>query len=147
DSYDRSVEDILAVQEDIATKIAERFELKTTREPSAATHRSAPNQEAYALYLRGLHSWNKRTKDDLEKAAQLFNQAIDKDPTYAAAYAGLASSYALLPDYASRPQKEYFPQARAAAEKALDLDPTSADAHAVLGVVYSYEVQYAKSEK
>jgi adenylate cyclase len=103
DTYDRSVDDILAVQEDIASKIAEKFELKPAAEAASGAAHPAPNQEAFEFYLKGLHSWNKRTKDDLEKAAQLFNQAIDKDPTYAAAYAGLASTYVLLPDYGSRP--------------------------------------------
>jgi serine/threonine-protein kinase len=144
DTYDRSVDDILAVQEDIANRIAEKFELKPAAAPVPS---AAPNQEAYALYLKGLHDWNKRTKDDLERAAQLFNQAIDKDPTYAAAHAGLASTYALLPDYSSRPQNEYFPLARAAAEKALTLDPASADAHAVLGLVNSYQRHYRESEE
>jgi serine/threonine-protein kinase len=148
DTYDRSVDDILAVQEDIAAKIAEKFELKPSAAPSGGAPRQVVlNQEAYALYLKGLHAWNKRTKEDLEKAAQLFNQAIDKDPTYAAAHAGLASTYVLLPDYSSRPNSEYFPLARAAAEKALALDPTSADAYAVLGLVYSYGRQYRQAEE
>jgi serine/threonine protein kinase/tetratricopeptide (TPR) repeat protein len=148
ETYDRSVDDILAVQEDIAGKIADKFELKPAATAStSAPHAAAPNQEAYGLYLKGLHAWNKRTKEDLEQAAQQFKQAIDKDPTYAAAYAGLASTYALLPDYASRPQSEYFPLARAAAEKALALDPGSADAYAVLGVCDSYSRNYTKSEE
>ena len=147
DTYDRSFDDILAVQEDIARNIAERFELKPASQTSAVPARpAAPDQEAYALYLRGLHSWNKRTKEDLDQAVQFFSQAIDKDPTYAAAYAGLASAYVLLPDYTSRPPREYFPQARAAAEKALALDPASADAHAVLGLVNSYTRQYQQAE-
>ena len=148
ETYDRDVDDILAVQEDIASKIADKFELKpATAASNSAGRPAAPNQEAYGLYLKGLHRWNKRTKEDLEVAAQLFKQAIDKDPTYAAAYAGLASTYALLPDYASRPQSEYFPLARAAAEKALTLDPASADAYAVLGVCDSYSRNYSKAEE
>jgi len=148
ETYDRSVDDILAVQEDIANKIADKFELKpVTPVSTSAAHQAAPNQEAYGLYLKGLHHWNKRTKDELEEAAQLFKEAIDKDPTYAAAYAGLASTYALIPDYSSRPQSEYFPLARAAAEKALTLDPASADAYAVLGLCDSYLRNYAKAEQ
>jgi len=148
ETYDRSVDDILAVQEDIANKIADKFELKpVTPVSTSVAHQAAPNQEAYGLYLKGLHHWNKRTKDELEEAAQLFKEAIDKDPTYAAAYAGLASTYALIPDYSSRPQSEYFPLARAAAEKALTLDPASADAYAVLGLCDSYLRNYAKAEQ
>src|SRR5262249_16266896 len=107
-------------------KIAEKFELKADAS-SARSARPAPNMEAYALYLQGLRFWNKRTPDDIEHAAKLFKQAIDKDATYAAAHAGLASCYVLLPDYANRPTSEYFPLARAAAGKALELDPNSAD--------------------
>jgi serine/threonine-protein kinase len=148
DTYDRSVDDILAVQEDIASKIVDKFELKPAAESSSgAVHQTAPNQEAYALYLKGLHAWNKRTKEELERAAQLFNQSIDKDPTYAAAYAGLALTYVLLPEYSSRPPGEYFPLASAAAEKALALDSTSADAYTVLGLVASYTKQYQKAEE
>jgi len=148
DTYDRSVDDILTVQEDIASKIADRFELKPSGEPSSTASRQlAPNQEAYAFYLKGLHAWNKRTKEDLAQAAQLFKQAIDKDPTYAAAYAGLASTYVLLPEYSSRPQSEYSPLASAAAEKALALDSSSADAYTVLGLVASYSRQYQKAEE
>jgi TolB-like protein/Flp pilus assembly protein TadD len=147
ETYDRDVDDILAVQEDIASKIAQKFELKPTAPAASIARPAPPNQQAYALYLKGLHDWNKRTKEDLEQAARLFKQAIDQDPSYAAAYAGLASTYALMPDYASRPQSEYFPLARAAAEKALSLDPGSADAYAVLGLCESYSRDYAKSEE
>ncbi len=147
ESYDSSMSDIIAVQEDIAGKIAERFELKARNEaPPGTARRNAPNQEAYGLYLKGLHFWNKRTKEDLETAAQLFNQAADKDPTYAPAFAGLALTHVLLPDYASRPQMEYFPLARAEAQKTLALDPASADAHAALALVDAYTRQYKAAE-
>ena len=147
ETYDSSMEDIIAVQEEIARKIAERFELKATGGPAARTaSRLAPKPEVYALYLQGLHLWNKRTKEDIAKAAQLFKQAIDQDASYAAAHAGLAACYVLLPSYALRPQRDYFPLARAAAGKALELDPASADAHAVLGLVNSYSFDFTGAE-
>jgi TolB-like protein/Flp pilus assembly protein TadD len=147
ETYDRSMEDIIAVQEEIAHKIAERFELNTGGDSAASVKsRPIPKPEVYALYLQGLHLWNKRTKDDLEKAAQLFKEAIDQDASYAAAHAGLASCYVLLPSYALRPQKDYFPLARAAAGKALGLDASCADAHAVLGLVKSYSFDFAGAE-
>ncbi len=148
ETYDRSVDDILAVQDEIARKIAERLQLEISGAGGAAAARpKAPNVEAYALYLQGLHFWNKRTKEDLERAAQLFNQAIDKDAAYAAAHAGLALCYVVLPDYAQRPTSEYFPFARAAAGKALELDPNSADAHAALGLAKSYGYDYDGAEE
>ena len=146
ETYDRSVEDIIAVQEEIARKIAERFELKMDSGSATPALRRAPNPDAYALYLQGLHLWNKRTKEDIEKATQLFKRAIDLDATYAAAHAGLASCYALMPDYASRPQSEYFPMARAAAKQALELDPSSADTLTVLALVDSYSRNYSAAE-
>jgi len=90
------------------------------------------NPEAYALYLKGRTYWNKRTLSDLETAVSYFNQAIAKDPGYALAYAGLASAYAVLPDYGGSPSKD-IPKANSAARKALELDATSGRPHAVLG--------------
>jgi Flp pilus assembly protein TadD len=147
DAYDANIEDILSVQEDIATKIASKFQLKPSTPGSGSSRPSTPNAEAYALYLKGLHALNKRTRGELERAVQLFNQAIDKDPTYAGAYAGLATTYAVLPDYSGRPQSEYLPLASAAAQKALGLDPASADAYAVLGLVKFCSHKFPESEE
>jgi len=148
ETYESSMEDIIAVQQEIARQIAERFELKTSAgSASSAASRPAPKPEVYALYLQGLHFWNKRTKGDLETAAQLFRQAIDRDATYAGAHAGLAACYALMPDYSLRPSSEYFPLARAAAGKALALDPSSADAHAVLGLVKCFNYDFPGAEE
>src|SRR4029077_14421645 len=89
------------------------------------------NPDAYEAYLKGRYFWNKRTADGLKKAADYFNQAIEKDPNYARAYAGLADSYALLGDweYGILPPKEAYPRAKAAATKALELDSTLGEAH------------------
>lgn len=148
ETYDRNIDDILAVEQDIATQIANRFELppRSSRpEGQAAQH--APNSEAYELYLKGLHAWNKRTITDLDEAARLFREATDKDPAYAAAYAGLAMTYVVMPDYTGRPNPEYAPLARAAAERALALDPGSAEAHAVLGMVCVFNHQHQSAEQ
>jgi adenylate cyclase len=90
------------------------------------------NPEAYALYLKGRSYWNKRTLSDLETAVSYFNQAIAKDLGYALAYAGLADTYAVMPDY-SGSTSEDIPKANAAARKALELDATLGRPHAVLG--------------
>ncbi|MSU59149.1 MAG: tetratricopeptide repeat protein [Pedosphaera sp.] len=148
ETYDSSMEDIFAVQEEIARKIAERFALKPGGSAVAnSASRHQPKEEAHNLYMQGLHAWNLRTPANLERAVQLFNQAVEKDPAYADAYGGLALCYVLLPSYLLRPNSEYFPQARAAAAKALELDPSSADAHAVLGLVKSYSNDYAGAEE
>jgi tetratricopeptide (TPR) repeat protein len=89
------------------------------------------NPDAYEAYLKGRYFWNKRTADGLKKAADYFNQAIEKDPNYAQAYAGLADSYALLGDweYGVLAPKEAYPRAKAAATKAIELDSTLGEAH------------------
>jgi tetratricopeptide (TPR) repeat protein len=108
--------------------------MESGAEASAAmTQRRAVNPEAHVLYLQGRHVWNKRTRADVERAVQLFGKAIDLEPTYADAHAGLAAAYGLLPGYAYRPASEYLPLACGAARRALELDPGSAEAHAVLG--------------
>ena len=146
ETYDRSADDIFAVQDEIARKIAERLQVGTTSGSPTGVRLRPINMEAHEIYLQARHFWNQRGIENLEKAAQLFKQAIDKDPTYAAARAGLAMSYALLPDYAHRPSGEYFPLALASAGQALELDPSSADAHAVLGLIKSYSYDYRGAE-
>jgi TolB-like protein/Tfp pilus assembly protein PilF len=134
ESFDRDVSNVIAVQDEIARRIAERLRVEIGSETSAAmSQRRAVNPEAHVLYLQARHAWNKRTRADIEQAIQLFRRAIDKDPAYADAHAGLAASYVILPGYAYRPASEYLPLARSAASRALELDPTSAEAHAVLG--------------
>lgn len=88
-----------------------------------------PTAAAQDFYLKGRYYWNKRTPDDLNRAVDLFTQAIVQDPDYASAYVGLADSYNLLREYSVMPASEAFPRARSAAQKAVDLDPRSADAH------------------
>src|SRR5207245_1615952 len=87
----------------------------------------------YRLYLKGRYYWNLRTAELLKKANEYFQQAIDKDPSYGLAYAGLAESYALFTFYEVLPPSEACPKAKAAAMKALEIDETLAEAHAGLG--------------
>jgi serine/threonine protein kinase/tetratricopeptide (TPR) repeat protein len=131
ENYDRSVEDIIIVEEDIARRIADRLQGQTN---TFIAKRPAVDPEAYKLYLQGRQYWNKRTETALKKSVQLYQEAIDKDPTYAAAHAGLAAAYLLIPGYShsARPSN-YNPLARAAANRALELDPACPEAHAVLG--------------
>ena len=92
-----------------------------------AAHR--PNLEAEDLYLKGRYFWNKRTPEDLNKALDLFTQAIVRDPGYAQAYVGLADCYNLMREYSVMPASEAYPRALAAAKKAVELDDNSAEAH------------------
>jgi tetratricopeptide (TPR) repeat protein len=90
---------------------------------------------AYDLYLRGRYFWHQRGNDALHRAAYYFGQAIDRDPTFARAYAGLADALGLMPIYGTTPADSAFPLARKAAERALTLDSTLAEAHTTLGLI------------
>jgi adenylate cyclase len=133
DTFDRKAEDVFAIQTEVAQRVQEVLKVKLLAGGSPnTTLAGTDNLEAYDLYLRGRHFWNQRTGADLERAVGLFQQATEKDPKFAAAYAGLASSYVLLPIYAAVPVPEANPKARAAAHRALELDGRLAEAHAVL---------------
>jgi TolB-like protein/Tfp pilus assembly protein PilF len=149
DIYDRKLTDILAVESDIAKTIADTLQAKLTgSEKTAIAKRPTVNSEAYELYLKGRYFWNKRTGPDLRKAIDYFNQAIEKDPKYAVAYAGLADSYVLLSRYGAGTPRESFPPAKAAAKKALEIDDTLAEAHTSLGFILClYDLDFASSIK
>jgi TolB-like protein/Flp pilus assembly protein TadD len=137
DNFDRELKDIFAVQDEIAGLIAHNLALKmrvgAEGEP-AVPHGGTENLEAYDLFLRGRQLWNKRTGRDLERAIGYFQQATEKDPKFALAYAGSGLCYVLLPIYEDVSQKEAYPKARAAAQRALELDPRSAEAQTALGL-------------
>src|SRR5438876_39385 len=119
-----------------AKTIAETLQANLSgKEKSAITARPTENSEAHDLYLRGRYFFGKRTVDDFKRAIDYFNQAIAKDPNYAPAYAGLADSYVLLPEYSGQRADESLPKARWAANKALELDSNLAEAHTSLGLL------------
>ena len=136
ESYQGNVRDTLAVQNRVARAIAEEIRIEVSpRERAALTSAMEIDPEAYEAYLKGRYFWNKRTPEGLKTAVGYFNEAVAKDPNYAAAYSGLADAYALLGDwqYAVMPPKEAMPLALSAARKALELDDSLAEAHASLG--------------
>ena len=128
--YSRKLSDILVVQEEIAKEISEKLRLRLTgEEQKQLTAGTTANPDAYQLYLKGRYFWNKRTGDAINKSIEYFNQAIEKDPNYALAYAGLADSYVILTAYTSTPGKEAYPKARVAATKALEINDKLAEAY------------------
>ena len=134
-SYEGSLRDTLALQNKVAEEIAEQIRIEVTAREQAALRSGKPvDPNAYEEYLKGRYFWNKRTADGLQKARDHFNQAIARNPNYAAAYSGLADTYALLGDwqYAVMTTKEALPKAEAAARKALELDDSLSEAHASL---------------
>lgn len=114
-------------------------------DPAPRVNQTA-DAEARSLYLRGRALWEKRTKGPLEEAVVLFRLATERDPAYAAAYAGLAESYAMLGYFGFAPGDAMFPKARAAALRALELDPTAGEAYAALGQALAWQHSWAESE-
>jgi TolB-like protein/Tfp pilus assembly protein PilF len=149
ESFDRQLTDVFRIESEIATTIADTLQAKLTgSEKRAIAAQPTENSEAHEFYLKGRYFWNKRTANDLKTAISYFQQAIDKDPNYALAYAGLADSYGLLPDFSAGSPQESFPPARTAATKAIKLDDTLAEAHTSLAhVLYLYDLDFDGSTR
>ena len=153
--YDRDLGHLLELQSEIAREVANEIEfslsgrrpiggarLATTSPPGANSY------EAYDLYLEGRYFWNKRTPEGFRQAADYFQQAIDKDPKYGRAYAGLADTFALMSTWYVGPQNELMPKARTAALRALELDESLAEAHASLALIKeNYDYDWPGAEK
>jgi TolB-like protein/predicted Zn-dependent protease len=132
-SYERELGGILELQDFVARDIATQVKASLSPEASAAfASHPMVNPEAYEAYLRGRNELGRQTEEAIRNSVQHFQRAIDLDPLYATAYAGLADSFSLMANYQVLPPKEVFPRAGAAARKALALDPASAEAHASL---------------
>jgi serine/threonine protein kinase/tetratricopeptide (TPR) repeat protein len=148
DSYERDLHDILGLQRELARTIAKQINIAMTPEEQALLAEVRPvNPEAYQLYLKGRYLWNKRTGKDLKKALEYFDQAIEKDPDYALAYAGLADLYYTLPFYTPLPPQEAFLKAKEAAQKALEMDDTLAEAHTSLAAIKWNLWEWDEAEK
>ncbi len=134
--YDRKLESVFDMQDEISQAIVSKMEIKLVGEEKALlVKRYTENVEVYGLYLKGRHFWNKRTEAGLKKSVEYFEQAIEADPNYALAYAGLADAYNMLGGYIILSPKEAFSKAKAAATKALEIDETLAEAHASLALI------------
>jgi Predicted integral membrane protein len=149
EGYEQFMRDIFALQDDIARRVVTelRGRLSQTDEQTLA-RRNTENGQAYELYAKGRFFWNKRTEEGLQKSIELFEQAINLDPNYAQAYAGLAQAYSLLNVYSATQTKDAFPKARAAAEKALALDESLVEAHTALALIREqYEWDWPGAER
>ena len=151
DRYDRDLNDILGVQEEVAAAVADKIRLAlnpSSSQGSGAVPKRTVNPEAYDAYLRGRFYWTNR--GDLHKSLESYQQAIQKDPQYALAYAGLANGYALLGQvpYDDLKPSDAKPKAKQAAEHALQLDPELAEAHTALAnVAFSYDWDFETAER
>jgi TolB-like protein/Flp pilus assembly protein TadD len=146
--YERELSSVFAIQDEIARAIVRKLQLEFE---GGAGERlvSSPTDDldAYELYLRGRYFWNQRTGADLRRAIEYFQRAVEADPDYAQAYAGLAEAHVLLPFYGSIAQDEAFEQAIAYAEKALELDRSLPGPHAALGWARGVQFRWAAAER
>jgi eukaryotic-like serine/threonine-protein kinase len=134
--FQRKMEDIFTVEEEIAEQISEALRLKLTgQDKERLLKRHTQNTEAYQLYLKGRYYWNRRSGDGLKKAIQYFQQAVERDPTYALAYAGVADGFLVLSFFMSNPGMGLAANGKAAALKALEIDPILSEAYTALGVL------------
>jgi TolB-like protein len=148
--YNRPLAGIFAVQEDISKEIADNLRISLAGDAGAElAKRFTRSTEAYELYLKGRYYWNKRMPQDLTRSLEYFKQAIDVDPGYALAYAGLADAYNLLGSvgYDVLPPSDVIPKARAAAVQALALDDSLAEAHAAMAFVLRFEFDRPGAER
>jgi TolB-like protein/DNA-binding winged helix-turn-helix (wHTH) protein/Flp pilus assembly protein TadD len=150
-SYQGNVRDTLAVQNQVARAIAEEIRIEVTPQEKAALKKERPiDPEAHEAYLKGRYFWNQRTAAGFKNAVIYFNQAVARDPGYAAAYSGLADTYALLGDwqYSVMTPKEAMPRAEAAARRALELDDSLGEAHASLAFcLEGFDWNFAAADK
>jgi TolB-like protein/Tfp pilus assembly protein PilF len=148
DTFDRKLTDVFQIESDIAKTIAEKLQAKLTgSEERAISAKPTADLEAHELYLKGRYLWNRRTGENLKKALGYFQQAVEKDPSYALAYTGISDSCALIPVYGAGAPQDYYPRAKAAAQKALELDDLLGEAHTSLGNVLFRYLELAESTR
>ncbi len=147
--YNRKPEDVFALQDDLSREISEKLRLQLTgEERQRLTKRYTEDSEAYRLYLKGRYHWNKRSPESLQKAVEYFRKALDKDPAYSLAYAGLADTYAHLSFFNVVASREAMPKAKTAAEQGLEIDKDLAEAHVSLGYIsFTYEGDWPAAGK
>jgi TolB-like protein/Tfp pilus assembly protein PilF len=147
--YSRKAEDVFALHDDLSREICEKLRLQLTGdERQRLTKRYTEDAEAYRLYLKGRYHWNKRSPESLQKAVEYFRQALDKDPAYSLAYAGLADTYAYLSFFNVVAPREAMPKAKTAAVKGLEIDKDLAEAHVSLGYAsFTYDGDWPAAGK
>jgi len=139
DTFDEDFTNLFAVEDAVSARVVRSIRVELTGEQKERlAKRPTTNNDAYQAYLRGRYFWNERTGEGLKKGLDYFKHAIELDPTYAEAYAGIADSYAMLGLYTVMTPNEAFPKAKAAAIQALQLDSELAEAHATLAFVHFY---------
>ena len=141
EKFDEKFTDVFTLQDSISERTAGALKLRLTADEKRQLSRHyTEDNEAYQSYVRGIFFWNKRTEEGLMRGVEYFKQAIEKDPDYALAWAGMADAYAVsgYMDYKSLPAENAYQNARDAATRAIEIDPTVAEAHNALSIVKAY---------
>jgi TolB-like protein/tetratricopeptide (TPR) repeat protein len=147
-SYERNLRDVIALQSEVARAIVDEIQIKLTPlEQVVLAGRHPIKPEAYEDYLKGRYFWNKRTEGGLRKGIEYLEQAIEKEPGYALAYAGLADSYIALAGYRIRRPMEVVPIAKVNALKALEIDESLAEAHTSMGALHVVQWDLVAAER
>lgn len=149
ETYEREMLQLLPLENEVAANIAEQIHVRLLPAGAGSSVHARPvDPDAHELYLQGRHYFNQRSRDGLEKSIDLYKQALVKDPSYAAAYAGLADAYNLKAFYGFDPTMDAVSQAKIAANKALQLDDSMAAAHAALGYTeFMWREDWAAAER
>jgi serine/threonine-protein kinase len=147
--YKRQMTDIFTIEDDISTEISGRLRVRfTENEQVRLTRHYTENSDAYQLYLRGRHCWNKRTIEGMRQALEYFKQAVETDPSYARAYTGLADCISMLAIYGDIDARQAHTRAKAAQEIALQIDPALAETHASRGFsLLLFEWKFREAEE
>jgi len=148
ETYERELKDVFTVQDEISRAIVQTLRQKLPVRTPGPAKGQQEDLQAYELYLKGLYHWNRWQKDEVDKGITYFDQAIQRDPNYAAAWSGLADCYTWLAFYGAAAPTDTMPKARAAAEKAIALNDSLAEAHTSLGYVRAlYEWDWPSAQK
>jgi serine/threonine protein kinase/tetratricopeptide (TPR) repeat protein len=147
EQYTEKMANVAMVQQEIVRDISDKLRVKLSpAEKQQMTQAPTENADAYRSYVLGLREFDKFTNEHFKKALDYFQQAVDRDPRYAAAYAGLADAYDNLANFGGLPQKEALAKAQAAATKALALDDSSSEAHTAMAITRWYEWDFGGAE-
>jgi TolB-like protein/Tfp pilus assembly protein PilF len=148
EQYERKMSELLATQREIAAEIANKLQLKLSGDEKGLTKRYTDSNQAYQLYLKGQYHFAKRTKDDILKAINYYQQAIKLDRNFALAYARIAEAYVNMPAYPYLSPNEANPEAKAAAQRAIEIDPTLAEGHTFLAYSLAvYDWNWTEAER
>ncbi|HUF27067.1 MAG TPA: protein kinase [Gemmatimonadaceae bacterium] len=147
ESYIREMRDVFTVQDDLARSVSSALATRFASPSGTLVAAPTTDLEAYDLYLQGRFLWAQRTGPSLRAAIGLFNQAIDRDPRFVAAYVGLAEAYIVFPQYAYEPAIDSYRPAEEAMRRALALDSTNAEVHASLGMLHAYQYRWTRAEE